>query len=304
MLFYVFFVWFTDLNFQNVQQEDSATTVDEVSIPSWLWFDGLIRLLTLDQQNLSDRGELAVTSTLQSPAAHNLTWQAYRAEQKAKQAARQAAAAKSRESEDAANDGKPRRAPRADYAGQCDSGDDDSDDEFDNEAPEAERRRWGAGSRGGGGDPNELGGDEPDDQPAGDEADDQPAGDEPDDQPAGDEHDAENDESEEDDEHNDEIETHDDDVGLQDMPIVDYEITKGGLSKSAKKEADLAKEEYQTKIRGIARREGKTVSSVLRAIGELPVALRSNNSWNAHQVEYRLKHPKPHNSKFSHFYSW
>ncbi|KAJ6512450.1 hypothetical protein C8R45DRAFT_1087621 [Mycena sanguinolenta] len=28
------------------------------------------------------------------------------------------------------------------------------------------------------------------------------------------------------------------------------------------------------------------------AIGELSVALHSNNSWNAHQVEYRLKHPK------------
>ncbi|KAF7340934.1 hypothetical protein MSAN_02078400 [Mycena sanguinolenta] len=256
---------------------------------------------TVDENSV--RGNQLTISTLDSPAAHKLSWQHYKDGVRAKQAARAAAevAVDSVESQNVPHDAKNRRGARKNYSGQCDSGSDDSDHEFDHEAPEPEGRHWASGSRGR--DPDQFD-DDADHQPDGDEADYQPDSDEAEDQPTGNEPHADphsqNDQpdSEGDDERNDEsndkVETRNDDVGLQDMPIIDYEITNGALLKTAKKEAERARDEYHAKIRDIARAQNKTVSTVLQAIGELPVALRSNNSWNAHQVEYRHQHPKPH----------
>ncbi|KAJ7748460.1 hypothetical protein B0H14DRAFT_2636557 [Mycena olivaceomarginata] len=43
----------------------------------------------------------------------------------------------------------------------------------------------------------------------------------------------------------------------------------------------------------IARRAGKKMSTIFKAIGDYPKSVRDTNSWNAYQMKYRIEHPRP-----------
>ena len=50
---------------------------------------------------------------------------------------------------------------------------------------------------------------------------------------------------------------------------------------------------YHTAIEDVARRSGKKISAVFKAVGDLKAATRQINPWNAFQVKYRAENPKP-----------
>jgi hypothetical protein len=89
----------------------------------------------------------------------------------------------------------------------------------------------------------------------------------------------------------------DDDDYEEEEVALDYDLVPGPLSQQDKEDAVKARAAYQAEIQAIARRGGKKVSAVLKAIGDLPVSVRDSNPWNAHQVRYRAENPKPSGSK-------
>jgi hypothetical protein len=89
----------------------------------------------------------------------------------------------------------------------------------------------------------------------------------------------------------------DDDCEEEEEVALDYDLVPGPLSQQDKEDAVKARAAYQAEIQAIARRGGKKVSAVLKAIGDLPVSVRDSNPWNAHQVRYCAENPKPSGSK-------
>ncbi|KAJ7337632.1 hypothetical protein DFH08DRAFT_1014903 [Mycena albidolilacea] len=85
----------------------------------------------------------------------------------------------------------------------------------------------------------------------------------------------------------------DDDCEEEEEVALDYDLVPGPLSQQDKEDAVKPRAAYQAEIQAIARRGGKKVSAVLKAIGDLPVSVRDSNPWNAHQVRYRAENPKP-----------
>ncbi|KAJ7878481.1 hypothetical protein B0H14DRAFT_2711211 [Mycena olivaceomarginata] len=85
----------------------------------------------------------------------------------------------------------------------------------------------------------------------------------------------------------------DNDCEGEEEVALDYDLVPGPLSQQDKEDAVKARAAYQVEIQAIARRGGKKVSAILKAIGDLPVSVCDSNPWNAHQVRYCAENPKP-----------
>ncbi|KAJ7467270.1 hypothetical protein B0H11DRAFT_1921540 [Mycena galericulata] len=72
-----------------------------------------------------------------------------------------------------------------------------------------------------------------------------------------------------------------------------WELTPGPLSKEDFKEVLAARRNYHAVVETVARRSGKRVSSIFKAIGDHKTTMRHPNPWNAFQVKYRAENPKP-----------
>ncbi|KAJ7067706.1 hypothetical protein B0H15DRAFT_958196 [Mycena belliarum] len=70
-----------------------------------------------------------------------------------------------------------------------------------------------------------------------------------------------------------------------------WELRPGPLPDADLEEAAAARRLFHQTIEKVARRSGKRVSAVLKAIGETPGLTRKTNAWNAFQAKYRLDHP-------------
>ena len=85
--------------------------------------------------------------------------------------------------------------------------------------------------------------------------------------------------------------------GDEEGPDAPWPLTLGSLSKRDLEDALHARQAYHDSIEAIARRAGKKVSFVFKAIGDLPKSARDLNPWNAFQAKYRIECPKPQGSK-------
>ncbi|KAJ7315164.1 hypothetical protein DFH08DRAFT_820763 [Mycena albidolilacea] len=75
--------------------------------------------------------------------------------------------------------------------------------------------------------------------------------------------------------------------------ITPWAVGPGALSSAHLKEARAARAVYHATLEDIARRAGKKMSTVFKAIGDYPKSVRETNSWNAYQMKYRIEHPRP-----------
>ncbi|KAJ7797215.1 hypothetical protein B0H14DRAFT_3493942 [Mycena olivaceomarginata] len=75
--------------------------------------------------------------------------------------------------------------------------------------------------------------------------------------------------------------------------ITPWAVGPGALSSAHLKEARAARAAYHATLEDIARRAGKKMSTVFKAIGDYPKSVRDTNSWNAYQMKYRIEHPRP-----------
>jgi hypothetical protein len=79
--------------------------------------------------------------------------------------------------------------------------------------------------------------------------------------------------------------------------ITPWAVGPGALSSAHLKEARAARAAYHAPLEDIARRAGKKMSTIFKAIGDYPKSVRDTNSWNAYQMKYRIEHPRPSKSK-------
>ncbi|KAJ7441393.1 hypothetical protein B0H11DRAFT_2350995 [Mycena galericulata] len=90
----------------------------------------------------------------------------------------------------------------------------------------------------------------------------------------------------------DDTEDRDDDDD-DDDDTTPWELTPGPLSKEDLKEVLAARRNYHAVVETVARRSGKRVSSIFKAVGDHKTTMRHPNPWNAFQVKYRTENPKP-----------
>jgi hypothetical protein len=93
----------------------------------------------------------------------------------------------------------------------------------------------------------------------------------------------------------------DDDEGDDDpeQPATPWDITPGPLSKADLEVALEARRVYHSAIEDVARRAGKRMSAVFRAVGDLTKSARNTNSWNAFQAKYRAENAKEPDGEFA-----
>lgn len=96
----------------------------------------------------------------------------------------------------------------------------------------------------------------------------------------------------------------DNDDDTPDGPVTPWHLTPGPLSSAHLKEAMAAQAAYYATLEDVARRSGKKLSSIFKAIGDYPKATREVNSWNAFEMMYRTEHPKNSKSMFAVFCSF
>lgn len=78
-----------------------------------------------------------------------------------------------------------------------------------------------------------------------------------------------------------------------------WDVTPGPLSAAQLKEATEARSIYHAAMEDVARRAGKKVSTVYKAVGDSPKGPRNANGWNAYQSMYRAQHPRAKKSTFT-----
>ncbi|KAF8203432.1 hypothetical protein K438DRAFT_1964917 [Mycena galopus ATCC 62051] len=71
-----------------------------------------------------------------------------------------------------------------------------------------------------------------------------------------------------------------------------WDVTPGPLSAAQLKEATEARSIYHAAMEDVARRAGKKVSTVYKAVGDSPKGPRDANGWNTYQSMYRAQHPR------------
>ncbi|KAJ7107362.1 hypothetical protein C8R44DRAFT_885381 [Mycena epipterygia] len=81
-----------------------------------------------------------------------------------------------------------------------------------------------------------------------------------------------------------------DDAGAWQPP---WDIMRGVLSDADLKAAQAARQNYHDNLEVIARRAGKKMSAIFKAVGDHGSNRRQINPWNAHGMKYRKDHPKP-----------
>ncbi|KAJ7807666.1 hypothetical protein B0H14DRAFT_2609465 [Mycena olivaceomarginata] len=75
--------------------------------------------------------------------------------------------------------------------------------------------------------------------------------------------------------------------------ITPWAVGPGALSSAHLKLARAARAAYHATLEDIARRAGKKMSTIFKAIGDYPKSIRDTNSWNAYQMKYRIEHLQP-----------
>ncbi|KAJ7434244.1 hypothetical protein FB451DRAFT_1419062 [Mycena latifolia] len=71
-----------------------------------------------------------------------------------------------------------------------------------------------------------------------------------------------------------------------------WELTSGPMSKKDLEEALAARRQYHAMIETVARRSGKRMGAVFKAVGDGATSMRHTNPWNAFQTKYRAENPK------------
>ncbi|KAK7032695.1 hypothetical protein R3P38DRAFT_3264717 [Favolaschia claudopus] len=83
-----------------------------------------------------------------------------------------------------------------------------------------------------------------------------------------------------------------DDSDEDDPADTTWPLKPGSLSKADMEEVLQAREAYHAVAESVARRSGKKLSTVFKAVGDNPLATRDVNPWNAWQSKYRIENPR------------
>lgn len=76
-----------------------------------------------------------------------------------------------------------------------------------------------------------------------------------------------------------------------------WDLRPGALSDADLEAARAARQNYHDDLEVIARRSGKKMSAIFKAVGDHTPNRRHMNPWNAHSMKFRKEHPKPSGSK-------
>ena len=90
----------------------------------------------------------------------------------------------------------------------------------------------------------------------------------------------------------------DDDDDDPEQPTTPWDLTPGPLSKADLEVALAGRRVYHKLIEDLARRTGKKVSAVFRAVGDLTKSARNTNGWNAFQAKFRAENRKDPSGKW------
>ncbi|KAJ7447428.1 hypothetical protein FB451DRAFT_1411846 [Mycena latifolia] len=71
-----------------------------------------------------------------------------------------------------------------------------------------------------------------------------------------------------------------------------WELTPGQMSKDDLEEALAARRQYHATVQTVARRSGKKMATVFKAVGDGAATTRHTNPWNVFQTKYRAEKPK------------